>query len=258
MSALKDRFVEGVVIDQKEWSKDLRSLLIEAPVEPFVAGQFTQLAVDESLHLFRPYSFANAPEQTTLEFYYSVLATGNLTPLLNRLVPGDRIFVAKRPSGRFTLSFVPEAKVLWLFATGTGLGVFLSMLRTQEPWQRFEKIVLVHSVQKASGLTHQDLLQNWQRQYPNQFYGISTVTGEVKASGFFSRRITALLGDGELERHLGLTLTAASSQTMLCGNPAMVHDLSALLMLRGLKMNHLREPGHITVENYWKLEKQST
>lgn len=247
----------GKVVQQKEWSPTLRSLFVEAPVDPFVAGQFTQLAVEEDALMFRPYSFVNAPSASTLEFYYSILSGGHLTPQLANLVPGSAIWVAKRPSGRFVLSSLPDAEILWLFATGTGLGVFLAMLQTPEPWSRFQKIVLVHSVQKASGLTHADFIQHWQNQYPTQFHWVPTVTGETKPH-VFSLRITELLRSGELEARIGATLDAQTSQTMLCGNPAMVNDVSQLLLLRGLKINHLHQPGQITVENYWKLDKQRT
>jgi ferredoxin--NADP+ reductase len=250
------RFVAGEVVGQKEWSPTLRSLFINAPVDPFVAGQFTQLAVEDPTHLFRPYSFVNAPSQPTLEFYYSILTGGNLTPQLADLAPGNAVWVAKRPSGRFILSSLQDASVLWLFATGTGLGVFLAMLQTKEPWERFQKIVLVHSVQQASGLTHSDLIEVWQNQYHSQFHWIPTVTGDKKAPR--SQRMTELLRSGELESMVGVPLAAQTSQTMLCGNPAMVNDLSQLLLLRGLKINHLHQPGHITVENYWKLDKQRT
>ncbi len=256
MSTLTSRFVAGVVVGQKEWSPTLRSLFINAPVDPFVAGQFTQLAVEEPVHLFRPYSFVNAPQEPTLEFYYSILSGGKLTPQLAHLVPGSAIWVAKRPLGRFILATVQDASVLWLFATGTGLGVFLAMLQTAEPWTRFQKIVLVHSVQKASGLTHSDLIEGWQSQYRSQFHWIPTVTGDKQA--LYSQRMTELLQSGELEKRVGVPLAAQTSQTMLCGNPAMVNDLSQLLLLRGLKINHLHQPGHITVENYWKLDKQRT
>lgn len=243
-----------MIVQQKEWSSSLRSLFIDAKVDPFVAGQFTQLAMPDTAELFRPYSFASAPTQATLEFYYSVLSDGNLTQKLAGLVPGDGILVAKRPSGRFILSCVPDAEVLWLFATGTGLGVFLAMLQTLEPWQRFQKVVLVHSVQNISGLTHYDLIEHWQRQFGKQFHFIPTVTRE-KQSSYYSLRITDLLTKGELEKVVGISISPDTSQTMLCGNPAMVNDLSQLLMLRGLEMNQHKQQGHITVESYWKLGK---
>jgi ferredoxin--NADP+ reductase len=38
---------------------------------------------------------------------------------------------------------------------------------------------------------------------------------------------------------------------MLCGNPAMVTDVTAVLEARGLRKHRRRAPGHITVETYW-------
>jgi ferredoxin--NADP+ reductase len=38
---------------------------------------------------------------------------------------------------------------------------------------------------------------------------------------------------------------------MLCGNPAMITDATALLGERGMRRHRTRKPGHITVEKYW-------
>jgi len=38
---------------------------------------------------------------------------------------------------------------------------------------------------------------------------------------------------------------------MICGNPDMVKDTRAVLEGRGLKLNKRKEPGQISVENYW-------
>ncbi|HRE32248.1 MAG TPA: ferredoxin--NADP reductase [Candidatus Berkiella sp.] len=250
-SKIAERFILGKVVAQKEWRLGLNSLFVDAAIEPFVAGQFTQLALDQDCYLFRPYSFVNPPSALTLEFYYSLVPGGSFSSRLMKLKPHDPIYIAKRPSGRFILSTVPDANVLWLFATGTGFGVFLSILQSQETWQRFQKIVLIHSVQNVVSLTHHQLIQNWQQQYSGRFYWVPVVTGESQS------RITHLLASGQLEEMTGLSLSAQTSQTMLCGNPAMVHDLSELLKLRGLLVNHMRQPGHITIENYWKLDNEN-
>jgi ferredoxin--NADP+ reductase len=39
---------------------------------------------------------------------------------------------------------------------------------------------------------------------------------------------------------------------MICGNPGMVRDTTAVLEARGLKKNKRRDPGQITTEQYWK------
>lgn len=245
------KWTQGKVVTQKEWAPGLYSLFIEAPILPFVAGQFTQISVDESQKLFRPYSFANAPFEPILEFYYDLISGGKLSPFLAKLHPGDIAWVGTKAAGRFVLADVADAQTLWLFATGTGFGVFLSLLKTSEAWERFEHIVLVHSVRKVNSLTHYALIERWRQQYPGRFHWIPIVTRE-KVEGIFCDRMSVLLQTGKLEEMTQLPLTRITSQVMLCGNPVMVTDVSHLLEIRGLQMNRPHHPGHITVENYWK------
>jgi ferredoxin--NADP+ reductase len=245
-------WIEGKIVSQKEWGPGLFSLYVAATIEPFIAGQFTQLCLDpENPRFFRPYSYASTPGEEHCEFYYNVVKEGKFTPLLNALASGDPLWIAKRSSGRFIMSEVPSSDTLWMFATGTGLGVFLSLLKTAEPWERFKNIVLVHSVRNAHGLTHHALIQSWQEKYPLQFQFVPVVTGE-KLPNIFSQRIPNLLEDGELEGATQLSLTPLTSQVMMCGNPAMIKSVSDHLHTRGLLNNRPRQPGHITTENYWK------
>ena len=43
---MQNQWVEGVVVDKRRWKDNLYSLAIEAPMGDFVAGQFTQLALE--------------------------------------------------------------------------------------------------------------------------------------------------------------------------------------------------------------------
>ncbi len=244
------KWVEGKIVGLKEWAPGLYSLYIDAPVNPFVAGQFTQIKSDESSTLFRPYSFLNSPSEPLIEFYFTLVKQGQFSPFLAKLSENDKIWVAEKASGRFVLSEVPDAKVLWLFATGTGLGPFLSMLKTKPIWERFEHIVLTHSVRYANELTHQLLIETWQEQYP-QFHWIPVVTRE-QSQHAFNQRLPALLSEGKIESHAKLTLTKDNSQVMLCGNPQMIAQMSQLLLARSLLVNQAKNKGHITFENYWK------
>ena len=54
-----------------------------------------------------------------------------------------------------------------------------------------------------------------------------------------------------LERAAGATLDPARSHLMLCGNPAMIEEMTTLLGARGLRKHRVRNPGHITIEKYW-------
>lgn len=69
--------------------------------------------------------------------------------------------------------------------------------------------------------------------------------------GTLHGRIPAAIEDGRLEATAGVALSAKTSQVMICGNPEMVTDTTEALKRRGMKKHRRRDPGHITVENYW-------
>lgn len=246
------RWVEGQVIDQTCWTDTLRSLYIRAPIEPFTAGQFTQVGLKTGEKMiYRPYSFASPPQESTLEFYYTVVPEGVLTPLLARLRPGDPIFIAKQAAGRFTLEALPAAKQLWLLATGTGLGVYLAFLKTALLWEKFEKIILLHSVRYAAELSHTQDIAKWREQYAERLHYQAIVTREVIA-GCLHERLPILLRDKVIESSFGCEASSTHTQFMLCGNPMMIQDVTACLEARGFIVTRPKQGGQITIENYWK------
>jgi ferredoxin--NADP+ reductase len=197
----------------------------------------------------RSYSIASPPG-TPLEFLVTEVAGGTLTPRLLGLAVGDSLLVERKPQGFFTLRWVPDARDLWMIATGTGLGPFLSILRSEELWKRFERVNLVHGVRFAQHFAHADDLALLAKEHPS-FSTLGIVSREAPQAGRLSGRITAALEDGSLERATGRTLDAASAHVMLCGNPAMIDDMITLLGQRGMRKHRVRSPGHITVEKYW-------
>jgi ferredoxin--NADP+ reductase len=245
------KWVEGRVIANRHWTPWLYSLQIEAPVNPFEAGQFGRLGlIIDGEFVARSYSFVNSPHDPYLEFYSITVPAGPLSTRLANLEPGDSIWVFRKAAGFLTLSQIQTADNLWMLSTGTAIGPFLSILKTEEPWQRFSKIVLAHSVRTAEELAYQDLIQNLRRQYPQQFTMVPLVSREDH-EGAIRGRITTAIVDGRMTQYTGLTIEAESSQMMLCGNPDMVRDTTALLKERGLKENRRRHPGQISVEKYW-------
>ena len=87
-------------------------------------------------------------------------------------------------------------------------------------------------------------------EYAHKFTFVPVVTREDVA-GCLGVRITDLLISGELEKHVGLPMTAQSSRVMLCGNPEMVEDCRVLLQKRDMQLSLTRKPGAVAVENYW-------
>ena len=131
----------------------------------------------------------------------------------------------------------------------SALGVFLSILRTDTPWQRFDRITLVHAVRYARELTYRDVLYNLGQIHADKFNIISFVSRE-SVSGTLQGRIPQAISDGRLEQADGSRIDAIDSQVMICGNPNMVRDTTDILLQRGLTRNRRRTPGQITVEHY--------
>jgi ferredoxin--NADP+ reductase len=247
----RKRWVEGRVHSLHRWTDKLYSIRVEADVAPFKAGQFTKLGlvIDDEL-IGRPYSYVNAPQESPLEFYFVTVADGPLSNRMLTLQPGDAIQVMRNASGFLTLEEVPDARYLWLLSTGTAIGPFLSILKTGTPWQRFEKVVLVHAVRLAEELSFADTIQSLSVNYPDQFQFIPFVSREPSQHAL-QARIPPCIEDGRLERRAGLLIEPATTQLMLCGNPDMVRDTSEVLKARGLERNRRRAPGQFSVENYW-------
>jgi ferredoxin/flavodoxin---NADP+ reductase len=244
-------WVQGQIVGKRSWTDSLFSLRIDAPVEMFQAGQFTQLALDiDGERIGRPYSFVNAPDERPLEFHFITIPRGPLTDRLRHLDTGDMIWIAARPAGYFTLAGVRDAEHLWLMATGTALGVFLSLLKTGEIWRRFGRVILVHAARMRSELTYQEEILGFCAARPDRFTYVPFVSRED--TGFAIRdRIPNAITDGRLEEAAGAPLRPDDSQVMLCGNPGMVRDTTRVLEARGFTRNLRKSPGNITSEHYW-------
>lgn len=249
------KWVQGTVVGNHRWTARLHSLQVLAPEVTFVAGQFGRLALPalpgstEDM-TGRPYSFVNAPGTSPHEFYLVVVPGGPLSERLAVLSPGDAVWLLRTANGFFSISEVPDSEVLWCLATGTGLGPFLSILRTPEPWEKFGRIVLVHSVRHADELTYRGVIDGIAASHPGAFTCVSMVSRETQA-GALAGRIPAAIGDGRLEACAAAALSATNSHVMLCGNPAMVDDVQQVLAKRGMRRHRRKEPGQITVETYW-------
>ncbi|OOG28771.1 ferredoxin--NADP(+) reductase [Thioalkalivibrio denitrificans] len=243
-------WLQGNVVERKRWTARLFSLRVDAPVDPFEPGQFNRLALDiDGERVGRPYSYVNPPQETPLDFYFNTVPDGPLSNRLAALEPGDTVQLMSKPQGFFTLSELPDADILWLMATGTAIGPYLSMLRTDTPWKRFKRVVLVHAVRTADELTYRDVIEGF-RDHGRQFSFVPFVSREAHP-GALPGRVPAAIRDESLERRVDLPLSPDTSQVMLCGNPEMVRDATEVLKERGMRKNRRRTPGHITTEHYW-------
>ncbi|MCG9695797.1 ferredoxin--NADP reductase [Shewanella sp. Isolate11] len=243
---------EAKVIERIDWTDKLFSLKLEADIGDFIAGQFIKLSqhVGEK-RIARAYSLVNAPGDDFVEVLAVSVEDGLLSPNLQALKIGDSIDISTKAAGFMTLDELPhDGRHLWFFATGTAVGPFISMMRTEQPWHRFDKVILVYGVRYAEDLAYIDELKSFKQKYPQQFELVTSVTRE-SCDGSLNKRITDAIESGEIEDQLGVKITAEDAQVMICGHPQMITDLNELLKERGLVKNLRRAPGQITVEKYW-------
>lgn len=245
-------WVTGTVTHVECWTDRLFSLKLEADIAPFTAGQFAKLGLDiQGERVQRAYSYVNAPDDRQLEFYVVTVPEGKLSPHLQQLQPGSEVMVTKTATGFFVLDEIPPCNTLWMLATGTAIGPYLSILQQEQGLERFSHLVLIHAARFAADLSYLPQMQHLQQRYGDKLR-IQTIVSREQAAGSLTGRVPALLESGELEAAVGLTIHAENSHLMLCGNPQMVRDTQQVLSQHyGLRKHLRRKPGHMTSEQYW-------
>jgi ferredoxin/flavodoxin---NADP+ reductase len=248
---VRTEMLNGRVLSNIALTRRLFSLRIAVDLLPFEAGQFVRLElVIDGAKVARPYSLVNTPGDPVAEVFFNTVPGGQLSNALAVLRENDTVAVSQPATGFFVLDGTPVARDLWLLATGTGLGPYLSILRTPQLWERFENVVLVHGVSMREELVYQDVINLVQLKYPGRFNYLSCVSRAANPAGL-TGRITEGIKCGELERRAGMSITASQSSVMLCGNHSMINDMKVLLAARDMRRHLRHKPGHILTEQYF-------
>jgi ferredoxin--NADP+ reductase len=202
----------------------------------------------------RAYSISSASvEKEYLEFYISLVRSGQLTPRLFALEQNSRIFLGSKIVGMFTLDSVPAEKNLLFIATGTGLAPYMSMIRSELHLHRARKFIVVHGAACSWDLGYRDELSIMDRLSDNFTY-IPTITqpeDDVTWKGD-TGFIQDLLTSGVIEGKGGEEITPEKYDVFLCGNPRMVETVTENLVERGFKQHSRKDPGTIHTEEFWK------
>jgi ferredoxin--NADP+ reductase len=221
----------------------------------FENGHFIMIGLPiEGKPIMRAYSIASANHEEFLEFLSIKVADGPLTSRLQNIRPGDEILVSRKPTGTLLLRDLKPGKHLYLLSSGTGLAPFMSLIKDPETYERFEKIILVHGVRYRSELAYRDFIE-WDlthhehlgEQVRTQLIYFPTVTRERFR---YQGRVTSLIETGKLFEDIEMpALDPANDRAMICGSPAMLTDLSAMLDARGFRISpHIGEPSDYVVE----------
>lgn len=248
---MTEKWVHGEVVNVKHWTESLYSVSVSAPEVKFVAGQYTKLSLSlKNEEVARPYSFVNSPDEEYLEFYSVSVPNGPLSTAMQTLKKGDSIKVGPRGNGFLILEEIPNVENIWMLATGTAIGPYLSILKTKDSWDKFKKVVLVHAVRYKKELTYQDTINTLKEEYKDRFIYITYVSREDSEYSL-KGRIPKDISNGVLEKKADLKMKSDNTHVMICGNPEMLKDTTVELKKIGLKKHRRNSPGHITTENYW-------
>lgn len=239
----------------RHWTDSLFSLrTTRDPGLRFASGQFVMLGLEvEGKPLLRAYSIVSAAYADELEFYSIKVQDGPLTSRLQHIAEGDEVLVGKKPTGTLVLDGLRPGRNLYLLATGTGLAPFLSLVRDPETYDRFEKVIVTHTVREVADLNYRRFLSHdlpgdpdlgeWVA--PKLIY-YPTVTREPFVT---QGRITDLIENGKLFDDIGLPpLDKARDRVMLCGGPSVLADLKAQLLARDYEEGSVANPGDFVLE----------
>jgi ferredoxin/flavodoxin---NADP+ reductase len=243
------------VLEVHHWTENLFTLkTTRDPGFRFDSGEFAMMGLEvDGRPLLRAYSVVSAPYDEQLEFLSIKVPNGPLTSRLQHVKPGDTILVNRKATGTLLLHNLEPGKNLWLLSTGTGLAPFLSIIKDPTVYERFDRVILTHTVRNKNELlcgekALEDLKQN---EYIGELAAekliyYPTVTREPFQN---EGRITDLIRSGKVFTDLGLEpLSTADDRVMICGNPHMTAELTKYMEDQGFEMGANNKPGTFVIE----------
>ena len=248
-------FVETVTWVQ-HWTESLFSFrTTRDPSLRFASGQFVMVGLtkDDGKPLVRAYSIASPAWHDELEFYSIKVADGPLTSRLQNIKVGDPVLVGRKPTGTLVLDGLRPGKRLYMLGTGTGLAPWLSLTRDPEVYERFDEVIVTHTVRQVADLNYRELLETG---LPGDEILGELVAGKLRYYPTVTRepfrtqgRITDLIASGKLFDDLGVpSLDPATDRMMLCGGPSVLADLKQVMLDRGYEEGSIASPGDFVLE----------
>jgi len=148
---------------------------------------------------------------------------------------------------------VPQNKDIILFATGTGVAPYMSMLRSHIISQEKRKYAVVHSALNSWDLGYQSELLTIERLCQNFTYlpVISEPGKEPIPWGGRIGFVQRIWQEKVIQQLWGHEITPDNARIFLCGHPEMIREMLVLLGKYGFREHTNLEPGSIHMEKYW-------
>ena len=240
----------------QHWTDELFSFrTTRDPSFRFENGQFVMLGLpkEDGKPLLRAYSIASPNWAEELEFYSIKVQDGPLTSRLQKIQVGDDLLIGRKPTGTLVLDALKPGRTLYMLGTGTGLAPWLSLVRDPEVYERFDTVVVTHTVRFVADLNYREFLSHDLPNDPDlgelvapklRYY--PTVTREPFPT---KGRITDLITSGQIFTDLGLPpFDHTVDRVMMCGGPSVLADLKKIMLDRGFEEGSIASPGDFVLE----------
>ncbi len=254
-----------VVTSVKHWTDRLFSFRVSRPQSlRFRSGEFVMIGLmgdpdpktGRQKPLLRAYSIASPSWDEELEFYSIKVQDGPLTSRLQHIQPGEKLILRPKPVGTLVHDALLPGKRLWLFATGTGIAPFASLIRDPETFENYDQIILTHTCRDVAELDYgRELVDSLRSDEMMQellgdgldklTYYPTTTREESPRMG----RITDLLRNGTVFADLGIeSISAETDRAMVCGSMGLNTDIKEILEGYGLREGANSDPAEYVVE----------
>lgn len=217
----------------------------------FNNGEFAMIGmIHENKKILRAYSFASANHEDYLEFISIKIKDGPLTSQLQHIKEGDEILVNSKATGTLVIDYLLPGRNLYLISTGTGLAPFMSIIKDPATYDRFDKVVLTHTVQYENELVHKDMLEDFNKEWnevtQDKFSYFNTLTQQDwQRQG----RITKWIKDQTLFiETTKQVLDTEQDRFMICGSQGLNTDLMDYFESLGMQEGNTSIPGQFVVE----------
>jgi len=219
----------------------------------FKNGEFAMIGLEiDGKPLLRAYSVVSPNHEDHLEFLSIKVPNGPLTSKLQHIKVDDEIIINSKPTGTLVCDYLLPGRNLFLFSTGTGLAPFMSIVRDPETYEKFEKIILTHTVRTSKELAYKDLLTNlnndeiYSEVTKNNFIYFNTVTREKWDN---EGRITDWIKENTLWKKVGVEgFKPEIDRVMICGSEEMTFDLKKIFEKLGSKEGSTKVQGGFVIE----------
>jgi len=242
------------VLQVKHWSDKTFSFRTTRKFpNKFNNGEFAMIGIEhEGKKLLRAYSFASANHEDHLEFLSIKIQDGPLTSKLQHIKEGDEILINSKSTGTLVIDYLLPGRNLYLIATGTGLAPYMSIIKDPRTYERFEHVILTHTVQYENELAYKDELEtfneDWKEVTLGRFTYFNTLTQqEWKNKG----RITEWIKNGHLyiiTNNISQPFEPKKDRFMVCGSQGLNKDLIEHFESLGMEEGNTSIPGQFVIE----------